>query len=135
MHAGGRLCTVCLATSIVGLPLPPGPGTDGKTGDSRIYSTASSTCGPLVRKFNESAWAQRLSGKPVTDKVSDHNYDLMYGMFLMPFVRTGRVAATEAAAGAADARPFKLLEIGLGCNMKNYQKYSPQVRAPCCGAK
>ena len=39
----------------------------------------------------------------VSDKFNDHNYELMYGMFLMPlrFVRPAP----------------KVLEIGLGCNM------------------
>ena len=43
---------------------------------------------------------------PITDKVgatSEHRYHNMYGQFLLPY--------------AANKRHFKLLEIGLGCNM------------------
>lgn len=39
---------------------------------------------------------------PVTDKVTSHQYQLMYGTFLMPLRHRGAI---------------KLLEIGLGCNM------------------
>ncbi len=40
----------------------------------------------------------------VTDKVSDHDYQIMYGQYLLPYYR--------------EHRNMKLLEIGLGCNMK-----------------
>lgn len=43
---------------------------------------------------------------PVTDKVSYHEYEHMYGQFLLPYYR--------------DNPNMKFLEIGLGCNM-NYE--------------
>jgi hypothetical protein len=40
---------------------------------------------------------------PVTDKVMDHSYQIMYGQYLLPYYQ---------------AKPnMKLLEIGLGCDM------------------
>ncbi len=45
------------------------------------------------------------SFQPITDKVTDHRYEIMYGQFLMPFY---------------NRKPnMKILEIGLGCDM-NY---------------
>eukprot|EP00986_Skeletonema_menzelii_P013252 scaffold7606_cov152-Skeletonema_menzelii.AAC.5 len=44
-----------------------------------------------------------LSEKPVTDKVTDHHYEIMYGQFLMPL--------------HASKPNMKFLEIGLGCDM------------------
>jgi len=41
--------------------------------------------------------------KPLTDKVTDHSYQVMYGRFLLPFYR--------------HKRNMKMLEIGLGCDM------------------
>jgi hypothetical protein len=46
-------------------------------------------------------------GNPVSDKVTAHSYQLMYGMFLLPFMEKFRVAKKN----------FKMMEIGLGCNM------------------
>ena len=43
--------------------------------------------------------------KPVTDKVTDHTYQIMYGRFLLPYYH--------------QIPTMKMLEIGLGCNM-NY---------------
>lgn len=70
----------------------------------------SSLCGPLVDLFNSTAWAQHR----VSDKVSDHRYELMYGLFLMPMLLLGRHAKHPPTA-----HKLKMLEIGLGCNM-NY---------------
>ena len=51
---------------------------------------------------NRSSFRQvALSVEPVTDKVTSHSYETMYDIFL----------------GRAE-RPLKLLEIGLGCNMR-----------------
>ena len=55
---------------------------------------------PLVDVFNRTARGLQ----PTTDKVRRHEYDIMYGQFLMPLQRSGR--------------PIKMLEIGLGCDMK-----------------
>lgn len=41
-------------------------------------------------------------GEPITDKVAYHTYDVMYGLFLLPW---------------REVKNFKMLEIGLGCNM------------------
>ena len=45
------------------------------------------------------------SFEPVTDKITDHGYDHMYGQFLLPYYR--------------ENPNMKFLEIGLGCDM-NY---------------
>ena len=44
------------------------------------FSSTSSACGPLVSYFNDTAWSQRQ----VTDKVSDHAYEVLYGVYLVP---------------------------------------------------
>ena len=51
-----------------------------------------------ISRLNSSAHAHDL----VTDKVSMHSYQTMYGMFLLPAARS--------------ATHFKMLEIGLGCD-------------------
>ncbi len=45
--------------------------------------------------------------KVMTDKVSGHNYEVMYGVFLMPIVNALKSTNHKA----------KVLEIGLGCSM------------------
>ena len=49
----------------------------------------------------------------VSDKFNDHNYDMMYGMFLMPL----RFIPSP-----------KIMEIGLGCNMNYGPGASAKVR-------
>ena len=97
--------------------------------DALLSRTPSSACGPLVRAFNASAWAQQLAGNPVTDKVTDHTYDLMYGVMLMPLLHA--LGGLPAASGTPEManRPLKLLEIGLGCNMQAHRRYSPGASA------
>jgi len=46
----------------------------------------------------------RAQGKPFTDKVTTHAYQTMYGQYLIPFYKRNP--------------KMKMLEIGLGCNMK-----------------
>lgn len=65
--------------------------------------------GKLEQHFYEIA----LSHKPVTDKVTVHAYETMYGMFLVPLKY-------------ARHQP-KLLEIGLGCNMEYGPGASVQI--------
>lgn len=51
--------------------------------------------------------------QPTTDKVTDHKYHIMYGMFLLPMkMRYNKLS-----------KKIKFLEIGLGCNME----YGPGV--------
>ncbi len=60
--------------------------------------------------------AARLDDKEnPSDKVSTHGYQEMYGTFLLPLLhhRNRRIRATRQ-----DNKPFKMLEIGLGCDMK-----------------
>ena len=45
---------------------------------------------------------------PVTDKVTIHRYQVMYGNYLLPYVRRHHLLN----------KPMKFLEIGLGCDMK-----------------
>ena len=47
--------------------------------------------------------AKAESGNPVTDKVTNHAYDIMYGTHLLPYYH--------------QHPNMKMLEIGLGCNM------------------
>jgi len=62
-----------------------------------------------------------LSGSPITDKVTDHSYQLMYGNFLLPYYYRNPT--------------MKMLEIGLGCDMRYgpgasvalHQKLFPQA--------
>mmetsp|Transcript_32218 Transcript_32218/g.69246 ORF Transcript_32218/g.69246 Transcript_32218/m.69246 type:complete len:324 (-) Transcript_32218:216-1187(-) len=58
-----------------------------------------------ISRVNSSAYAH---DPVVTDKVSPHSYQIMYGMFLLPSARS----ATQSRAG------FKMLEIGLGCDQR-----------------
>jgi hypothetical protein len=51
------------------------------------------------------------SAKQISDKVEEHNYQVMYGQFLLPLQRL--------------KRPIKVLEIGLGCQ----QVYGPGASA------
>ena len=56
----------------------------------------------------ERFWAMAnatAGGIDPTDKVTDHTYQKMYGMFLLPYSR------------GSFRKKFKMLEIGLGCNM------------------
>lgn len=65
--------------------------------------------------------AKECCGVQPTDKVIDHEYQLMYGMFLLPMIKRHieRNALTSSAnEGVANSRKFKMLEIGLGCDMK-----------------
>jgi hypothetical protein len=75
-----------------------------------MSATASATCHSASPSFGDATAAGGLELKTlacrqqrVSDKFNDHNYEQMYGMFMMPlrFVRP----------------PAKILEIGLGCNM------------------
>ena len=45
-----------------------------------------------------------LGSDPTTDKVTTHSYHVMYGIFLLPFYKKNK--------------NMKMLEIGLGCNMR-----------------
>jgi hypothetical protein len=45
-----------------------------------------------------------LSFQPVTDKVTAHTYEIMYGQYLLPYYRKNP--------------KMKMIEIGLGCDMK-----------------
>jgi len=56
------------------------------------------------RFFREAVFAL---GKPVSDKVTHHGYEMMYGTFLLPAIH----------AACMSSQPFRLLEIGLGCGM------------------
>ena len=47
------------------------------------------------------------SSQPISDKVTTHRYDIMYGTFLFPFVNRFRL----------ENKKLKFLEIGLGCDM------------------
>jgi len=47
---------------------------------------------------------------PCTDKTTWHKYQHMYARMLYQF--------KHSAASATEAKPFKMLEIGLGCNMR-----------------
>ena len=81
------------------------------TTDNPIATTTSTRCTPPngmafgVKEFYDTA----QSKDPVTDKVVAHQYDLMYGIFLLPLYHSFD----------HEARKFKFLEIGLGCDM-NY---------------
>jgi hypothetical protein len=46
-----------------------------------------------------------------TDKVTTHSYQMMYGLFLVPLLHSNH-------RKSRGSKPFKMLEIGLGCNMK-----------------
>lgn len=59
-------------------------------------------CGPQSSEI-EDMWNKMKTLHPVSDKFTDHTYQTMYGIFLMPW-RTSEKGP-------------KLLEIGLGCNM------------------
>ena len=48
-----------------------------------------------------------IDAKSVTDKVSTHTYQVMYGMFILPLVHGHRDSS----------RKIRLLEIGMGCDM------------------
>ena len=77
-------------------PPPPLP--------AAVAVAATTACSDYLTKgeelFYETAHAME---PPVTDKVTDHSYQIMYGKFLMPYY---------------DHNPkMKMLEIGLGCNM------------------
>ena len=60
-----------------------------------------------VSDFLDAAADASTLGEPVTDKVLAHGYEGMYARHLLP--------AYEAAQAAG--KRFKLLEIGMGCNM------------------
>jgi len=63
--------------------------------------------GISVKRFFDFA----SNATPTTDKVTRHSYELLYGLFLLPLQQA--------------ARPPKLLEIGLGCDMQ----YGPGASA------
>lgn len=67
--------------------------------------------GRRVNGFFDTAEKQFLelasSSSIVSDKVVDHRYQIMYGMFLLPM----------RAKFRKSAKKLKFLEIGLGCNM------------------
>ncbi len=64
--------------------------------------TRAPPCGPDAESIGHFMRAA-FSGEPITDKVTNHTYDQMYGMFLMPL--------------RGSSAPMKMLEIGLGCDM------------------
>lgn len=75
-------------------------------GDTAIISKPDPFASPDIHEriahFRDTA----LKFRPITDKIgvtSEHRYHNMYGMFLLPY--------------AAYKPDFKMLEIGLGCNM------------------
>ena len=55
-----------------------------------------------AKRFYEIALGARSATTSPTDKVTQHAYETMYGLFLMPL---------------RHARDVRMLEIGLGCNM------------------
>lgn len=85
-----------------------GSGTDEKVSNhTTAKNTPSAGDGETVIGNNANAEQVFLraaqSEKPVTDKVTDHHYEIMYGQFLMPYY--------------ASNPNMKMLEIGLGCDM------------------
>ncbi len=60
---------------------------------------------PYVYKGEEIFLSAAINGTPVTDKVTTHRYQTMYGQYLLPYYKKNS--------------NMKMLEIGLGCDM-NY---------------
>ena len=58
-------------------------------------------------KFEELAYEKENSTTSVTDKVTTHSYQTMYGKFLYPLLWRAKETG----------KPIKFLEIGLGCDM------------------
>jgi len=67
---------------------------------------------PIHEAIDE-MWAAVHDLEPVSDKFSDHTYQTMYGTFLWPL--------------RSAPQPPKMLEIGLGCNMRYGPGASVQV--------
>ena len=66
----------------------------------------------LPQEFEVAAKKDFLGRKQqASDKVTDHGYQEMYGMYLLPLLQ-------PRARHVRHNRPFKMLEIGLGCDMK-----------------
>ena len=60
-----------------------------------------------VAEFVDTAVTGLHLNEPVTDKITSHSYETMYGQFLLP-LRDGAEAAGHR---------LKVLEIGMGCDM------------------
>ena len=69
-------------------------------------AASASGCGPTASGVNEFVAAAK-GIVPITDKVWAHEYELLYGIFALPSAR--------AAMARGMHRPFRMLEIGLGC--------------------
>lgn len=88
---------------------------------SRALRTHSGTLQENIRRFE--ATARDCCGGDPTDKVSLHEYQLMYGMFLLPRIDHFHATfnkvytASGQVADAGTKRKFKFLEIGMGCRM------------------
>ena len=71
------------------------------TDPQKFYEIASS-CTPVSDKVSGASYTGAYK-----DPVANHRYQLMYGTFLLPYVRRQRMLK----------KPIKFLEIGLGCDV------------------
>lgn len=83
-----------------------------------LFNVVSCTNTILQRNIAEFLEAAEVSANSssLTDKVTAHKYQVVYGMHLLPAIQSHKHDMHETK----EKRKFKLLEIGMGCDMVNY---------------